>query len=323
MGSERGRTLQDVIETEVLSTRIIAHDVKLIELGRIGGGPFPGFAAGAHVDVHLPGGLIRQYSLLNAPSSLDRYVIAVAREANSRGGSAFLHDALVDGDRLTIGLPRCHFPLAGDSSHSILIAGGIGITPIWCMAQQLMESGRSFQLHYAARTRGHAALLDRIAAGAPTALNTYFNLEGDPLMDLPAIIAAAPEGSHFYCCGPMPLIEAYRAACARLPAERVHLEQFAATQAAATDGGYTVELAKTGISIEVTAGETILDALAREGIAMSYSCREGICGSCETAVIEGTPDHRDAILTQAERAEGRTMMICCSGSLTSRLILDI
>ena len=320
--------MQDVIETRVIRAQTIAHDVKLIELVATDGGALPMFSAGAHIDVHMQGqapldDLTRQYSLLNSPSQSDRYLIAVAREPNGRGGSAYLHDALTVGDTLRISAPRCHFPLKEDAPYSVLVAGGIGVTPIWCMAQWLSEIGAPFEIHYAARTRGHAALLNEMTARAPEALKTYFNLEGDPLMDLPTIVASAPSGSHFYCCGPIPLIEAYRAACATLPPERVHFEQFSAAAPVANEGGYTVELAKSGKAIAVAAGETILDALAREGIAMSYSCREGVCGSCETAVLAGTPDHRDAILTDAERAEGRTMMICCSGSLGAKLVLDL
>lgn len=318
-----GPALEDMIETRVIRAQTIAQGVKLLELAAADGGDLPAFVAGAHIDIHLPGDLIRQYSLLNAPSRTDRYLIAVALEANGRGGSAHVHDFIAEGDALPISAPRCHFPLHEEAPHSVLIAGGIGITPIWCMAQRLAEIGGSFEIHYAARTRGHAALLADIETQARDGLRTYFNLEGDPLMDLPAIVAAAPAGSHFYCCGPIPLIEAYRSACAAVPGERVHFEQFSAVAPIANEGGYTIELAKSGKSIDVAAGETILDALGREGIAMSYSCREGICGSCETAVIAGTPDHRDAILTDAERAEGRTMMICCSGSLSAKLVLDL
>lgn len=311
------------IETRVMRAQDIAQDVKLLELAAADGSALPAFAAGAHIDIHLPGDLIRQYSLLGSPSRTERYLIAVARETNGRGGSAYVHDSVAAGDILTISKPRCHFPLHEDARHSVLIAGGIGVTPIWCMAQRLIEIGNSFELHYAARTRVHAALLDEIAARPSGALRTYFNLEGDPLMDLPAIVASAPAGSHFYCCGPIPLIEAYRAACSALPEERVHFEQFSAAVPAATEGGFTVELAKSGMTIPVAPGETILDALGREGIAMTYSCREGVCGSCETVVLAGQPDHRDAILTEAERAEGKTMMICCSGSLGKKLVLDL
>ncbi len=315
--------MQDLIETRVIDVRTIAQEIKLLEIEPVDAAELPSFSAGAHIDVHFGEGMIRQYSLLNAPAHRSSFRIAVAREVDGRGGSAFLHDHVTVGDSLKIGQPRCHFPLAEDAPYSVLIAGGIGVTPIWCMSQRLAEIGAGFEIHYAARTRAHAALLDEMRALSPGSLKTYFNLEGDPLMDLAAIVAAAPAGSHFYCCGPLPLIEAYRNACNTLHQDHVHFEQFAAAAPAATEGGYSVELARSNLTLAVAQGETILDALAREGIAMSYSCREGICGSCETAVLEGTPDHRDAILTDAEKAQGHTMMICCSGSLGPRLVLDI
>lgn len=316
--------MSDTIPVRILGIRDIAMDVRLFELGASNGGPLPAFEAGAHVDVILAEGTVRQYSLLNAPGARDRYVIAVAREPEGRGGSALMHDRLSVGDEVHVSAPRCHFALVEGAPHSVLVAGGIGITPIWCMIQRLNAIGASWELHYAARTRTHAALLDEIEAGAAAGtVRTYFNLDGDPLMDLGAIVADAPAGAHFYCCGPLSLLDAYRAACAPVPGERVHFEQFTAAAPAALDGGYEIELARSGRTLPVGPGESILDALKGAGLSASYSCREGICGSCETAVLSGTPDHRDAILTEAERAEGRTMMICCSGSLSPRLVLDL
>ena len=315
--------MTDIIPVRVNRREEIAQDILLFELVATDGGDLPPFIAGAHIDLFLADDMVRQYSLLNAPSHRSSYVIAVAREANGRGGSAHLHDHVYPDTVLEIGVPRCHFPLREDAPYSVLIAGGIGVTPIWCMAQQLSEIGGARELHYAARTRRHAALLDDILSAEAVRTRTYFNLEGDAEMDLPAIVAAAPPGSHFYCCGPAPMIEAFKRACSSLPAEQVHFEQFTAAAEAASEGGFTIELARTKRCIDVASGETILEALARSGISMAYSCREGVCGSCETAVLAGKPDHRDAILTEAERAEGRTMMICCSGSLSERLVLDL
>lgn len=315
-----------LITVRVAAARDIATDIRLFELRPESTGDLPAFSAGAHIDIALPKGMTRQYSLLNAPSQTDAYHIAVAREPASRGGSVFLHDQVEVGDLLRIGPPRCHFALVETAPHSVLVAGGIGVTPIWCMAQRLDEIGASWEMHYAARTRAHAALLEEIERAGATgagAVSTYFNLGGDPLMDLRAIVAAAPEGAHFYCCGPLALLDAYKQACAGLPSDRVHFEQFTAAAPAALDGGYVVELAKSRRAITVEPGQSILDALAAAGIRASYSCREGVCGSCETAVLAGAPDHRDAILTDDERAEGKTMMICCSGSLSPRLVLDL
>jgi tetrachlorobenzoquinone reductase len=314
------------INVRIANIRDITEHVRLFELVPEVGERLPPFDAGAHVDVMIAENMVRQYSLLNAPGDQDRYVIAVAREAEGRGGSAHMHARLSPGDVLRVSAPRCHFPLVETAPHSVLVAGGIGITPIWCMIQRLEALGASWTLHYAARTWAQAPLIAEIEQGSATAaerVHTYFNLDGDPLMDLRAIVASAPEGTHFYCCGPLSLLEAYRAACASIPGERVHFEQFTAAAPAALDGGYEIELARSRKTVAVAPGESILDALKRAGLSASYSCREGVCGSCETAVLSGTPDHRDAILTDAERVEGRTMMICCSGSLSPRLVLDL
>lgn len=318
---------EPLITVRIAACRDIAHEVRLIELRpKEESAVLPPFEAGAHIDLHLANGVIRQYSLLNAPGARDRYEIAVLREPQGRGGSAFVHDGLGAGDTLAISAPRCHFHLDESAPFSVLIAGGIGVTPVWCMAQRLSEIDAPWEMHFAARTRDHAALLTEIEQGSRSArrmLATYFNESGDPLMDLPTIVAAAPAGAHFYCCGPSGLIEAFRLACAGLPAARVHFEQFTAVAPAALDGGYSVELARSRQVIDVAPGQSILEALAAAGHHVASSCREGVCGSCETAVLAGTPDHRDALLTDDERAAGRTMMICCSGSLSERLVLDL
>jgi ferredoxin-NADP reductase len=315
--------VEPTIPATVTEARIVAEGVRLLTLAAADGGALPPYEPGAHIDVFLPDGSARQYSLIDPVGPRGTYRIAIAREDAGRGGSKYLHDDVETGDRLEIGAPRCHFALDASAPASVLFAGGIGVTPILCMAQALEAAGLPWQMHFGARTRAHATLLDEIEALAGTRLGTYFNLEGDAPMDLPALVAAAPEGAHFYCCGPAPMIEAFRAACGDVPAERVHFEQFTAAAPAALDGGYEVELSKSGRTVRVDAGQSILDALAKAGLRMTYSCREGVCGSCETAVLAGTPDHRDAILTDAERAEGKTMMICCSGSLGERLVLDL
>jgi vanillate O-demethylase ferredoxin subunit len=315
--------LETTITATVTQARIVADGVRLLTLAALGGEPLPGYAPGAHIDVFLPDGSARQYSLIDPATTAGTYRIAIAREDSGRGGSKYLHDGVAVGDALAIGVPRCHFGLEAAAPASVLFAGGIGVTPILCMAQALEAQGSSWRMHFGARTRGHATLIDEIEALAGARLHTYFNLEGDAPMDLPALVKSAPAGAHFYCCGPAPMIDAFRAACEGIASDRVHFEQFTAAAPAALDGGYDVELAKTRRTVRVETGESILDALSRAGLRMSYSCREGVCGSCETTVIAGSPDHRDAILTDAERAESKTMMICCSGSLGERLVLDL
>jgi vanillate O-demethylase ferredoxin subunit len=302
--------------------------VRILELHAADGRGLPPFAAGAHIDIRIGDALVRQYSLLNDPAEQHRYVVAVALDAASRGGSRHLHAQVNPGDMLAISAPRCHFPLVEDAAHSVLIAGGIGVTPLWSMAQRLLALGRPFAFHYGARSAASAALLGEIgprlaAAGRPFA--TAFEEAGGARLDLAAILADAPADTHFYACGPGGMLDAYLAAAdaaGRAP-ERVHFERFSGTGTAATEGGFTVELARTGGSYAVPQGATILDTLKAHGINIPHSCAEGICGACEAVVIDGIPDHRDDVLSAAEKAANRTMMVCCSGAKSPRLVLDL
>ncbi|GGC15659.1 oxidoreductase [Novosphingobium endophyticum] len=310
--------------TEVLEDR---GDVRIFELRAPDGGELPPFSAGAHIDLHAKPDLVRQYSLLNDPQECHRYVIAIAMEPESRGGSRYFHEEVEAGDLLRISTPRCHFILKEDAPHSILIAGGIGITPIWCMAQRLSHLGRGFELHYVVRGRATAPLLDRMEItpmGEMARIATYFSRDpGGSRPDIETIVRNVPAGTQIYCCGPGGLLDTLKAATAHLPPETVHYEQFTAVAPVAAEGGFSVELARTGKTLEVKPGQTVLDAIREAGIKTTSSCREGICGSCETVVLSGTPDHRDAVLTDAEKAEGKTMMICCSGAHSPKLVLDL
>jgi vanillate O-demethylase ferredoxin subunit len=281
----------------------------------------PSFEAGAHIDVHLPNRLVRQYSLTNE-SDGERYVIAVGRDRNSRGGSRWLHEQARPGDALLVGAPRNTFRLVEDAPYSIFLAGGIGITPIQSMIRRLRVLGRAWSLHYAARTRPVAAFVRELAHYGESC-DLHFDDERRRLLDIPSLLRDAPREAHFYCCGPAPMIDAFRAAVADVPAERVHLEYFAPAAAAAPDGSFTVELARTGTTVHVSAGQTILDALIESGLDVAWSCRSGVCGTCETRVLDGMPEHRDMILSDGERASGRTMMICCSRASSPRLLLDL
>jgi vanillate O-demethylase ferredoxin subunit len=224
---------------------------------------------------------------------------------------------------LRINPPRNNFPLAEDAPHSLLIAGGIGITPLWCMLQRLRALGRSWELVYCARTRRHAAFQGELAALGSAVRFNFDQEPGGTMLDIAATVAAAPRGTHLYCCGPVPMLEAFERATAALPPAQVHVEYFAAKAPKAIDGGYTVVLARSRLSFEVARGKTIIDTLIEKGFDAPYSCLEGVCGTCETRVIEGTPDHRDLVLSKDERAANRTMMICCSGSKTEKLVLDL
>jgi vanillate O-demethylase ferredoxin subunit len=287
----------------------------------------PAFTAGAHVDVHLPNGVLRSYSLLNSQDERHRYVIGVNKDAQSRGGSRYMHETLRAGDTLTIGLPRNNFPLDEAAPLSVFIAGGIGITPLRSMIRRMQSLGKPWRLHYAARTRQSAAFVDvlqalRDASGA----EVHFSFDREPgarMLDIPGIVAALPAQAHIYCCGPLPMLDAFEAATQALPPRRRHVEYFTARESAATDGGFTVELAQTGRRVLVEPGHTILDCLEEIGIDPPYSCREGICGTCEVRVLDGIPDHRDLVLSAAEKAENNRMMICCSGAKSSKLVLDL
>lgn len=287
----------------------------------------PAFTAGAHIELHLPGGLRRSYSLLNDPQETHRYCIGVNLDAHSRGGSRFMHEQLRTGAVLTIGAPRNLFPMDESAPFNVFIAGGIGITPMLSMIARSQALGTPWRLHYAARTRQHAGFLEVLTRykgqpGAEVQLN-FDQESGGRLLDLNAVIAALPVGAHVYACGPTPLLAAYEQACASLPPERVHREYFAAQEAPATDGRYTVMLARSQRTLQIIPGQTLLDGLMAIGVEPPFSCQQGICGTCEVKVLEGTPDHRDMVLTDAEKAANDRMMVCCSGAQSERLVLDL
>jgi vanillate O-demethylase ferredoxin subunit len=287
----------------------------------------PAFTAGAHIDLHLPNGMIRSYSLLNAPEERHRYVIGVNKDPQSRGGSRYMHETLRPGDTLTIGAPQNNFPLEESAALTVLVAGGIGITPIMGMIHRLRALGRPWRLYYAARTRKSAAFVDELhALHGKGGAEVHINFDREPgarMLDVQGIVAALPAGAHIYCCGPVPMLDAFEAATGALPPERVHREYFAAREAAATEGGFTVELARSGRTLQVDSGKTILDCLLDAGLEPPYSCQEGVCGTCEVRVLQGVPDHRDLVLSEAERATNQRMMICCSGAKSGRLVLDL
>jgi vanillate O-demethylase ferredoxin subunit len=290
-------------------------------------GILPAFTAGAHIEVLLPGGLARHYSLVNSPAERRFYLIAVQKDPASRGGSRYIHENLRLGDTLEIGTPRNNFPLNEDADDSVMIAGGIGITPILSMIDRLEGLGRSWSLHYAARTRRHAAFLDRLMAmeeKKPGRVFLHFDDENHgKVLDAATIVPQAPAQAHFYACGPLSMLNAFESALARIDPARVHVEYFKARSAPTLDGEFVVELAKSGRTVQIAKGKSILDVLIEAGVAAPYSCGEGFCGTCRTRVLAGIPDHQDTALSPSERAGGGEMMICCSGSLTERLVLDL
>ncbi len=303
-----------------------AEDVLSVELVHPDGKPLPGWEPGAHIDVHL-GGLVRQYSLCGDPADTARYRVAVLKEPSSRGGSAHVHERLRPGATVTVKGPRNHFAPA-DADAYVFIAGGIGITPILAHAREARARGRKWQLGHGGRRRASMAFGSELTelAGAENALVFHPQDESGHL-DLARILARVPDGARVYCCGPEPLLAAVEAACEEAGIrDRLHVERFAAVKAAAPAGGeqsFEVECGRSGRTVVVGPDESIGDALESAGVPVETSCRDGICGTCETRVLGGVPDHRDMLLGSEEHAAGRTMMICVSRCASERLVLDV
>jgi vanillate O-demethylase ferredoxin subunit len=304
-----------------------AEGICSFELAAQDGRPLPAFSAGAHIDVHVAPGIVRQYSLCNDPSERTRYRIAVLREARSRGGSARLHDQVHEGQRLNISAPRNHFPLV-PARHSLLLAGGIGMTPILAMAHSLHAQGASFAMHYCGRTASRMAFQGELAA-APFSGAVHLHAddgEASQRFDASQLLAHPGDGTRLYVCGPTGFME-HVLSTARShgwPEDRLHREYFAATPSASTDHpAFDVELARTGIRCQVPPGKTVLEVLLAQGIDVPHSCESGVCGTCLTSVLGGTPDHRDSYLTDAERGAGTQFLPCCSRSKSPVLVLDL
>ncbi|WP_137894221.1 MULTISPECIES: PDR/VanB family oxidoreductase [Comamonadaceae] len=292
------------------------------------GGALPRFEAGAHLDLHLQDGLKRSYSICNAPSETNRYEIAVLDDPASRGGSRFVHQALHEGVQLTASVPRNNFPLVEQAPHTLMIAGGIGITPFRAMVHRLQILGQAWTLHYCARTRQHAAFveeLQQLAASGQGQLHLHFDLEpGGAPLDIAQQIASADENTHLYCCGPGSMLDAFERACSERPPTRVHRERFAAATPVPSIGKtFEIVLARQGRTLKVLPNKSILETVLEAGIDVPYSCFEGVCGACETEVLEGCIQHRDTLLSEDERAAGDRMMICCSTATSPSLVLDL
>jgi ferredoxin-NADP reductase len=295
-----------------------AEDVLSFALADPAGAPLPPWAPGAHVDVLLPNGLERQYSLCGDPANQDSYRIAVLRENPGRGGSAYLHEQVRPGSMLEIRAPRNNFPLA-EADRYVLIAGGIGITPLLPMIRELDRRRTAWRLHYGGRSRARMAFAAELSSCGERV--SWYPEDECGLIPLKEILGQVTPGTLVYCCGPEPLLDAVERSCRPdiLRTERFHPKEI---EAAGPDRPVTVVLHRSGRTIEVPAKLSILDALERAGEDVPSSCREGTCATCETPVLEGEIDHRDSILTPDERESGTTMMICVSRACTDRLVLD-
>jgi ferredoxin-NADP reductase len=316
-------TLPSLLSVRVAAMRYEAERIVSVELVSSTGEALPPFAAGAHIDLHLPNSVVRSYSLSNSPGERERYVVGVLNDRNSRGGSSYVHEKLRVGATIRISVPRNLFALDASASHSVLIAGGIGITPIACMFNELRQQGKSVELLYCARSRGEAAFATTLLP--QQGVTAHFDADAGAPPDLRAILATKPASAHFYCCGPTAMLNAFEAACAALGLANVHVERFAPAEpvAATQNGSYVAQLARSNKTITVTGGKSLLDALLEAGVQVEHSCREGICGACETRVLDGQPDHRDTVLSQAERVAGKSMMVCVSGCKGQGLTLDL
>lgn len=311
----------------VHTLRYEAQDIISVDLRPMPGETLPAFEAGGHIDLHLPGGLVRSYSLANDCRERHRYLLGILKDKASRGGSRAVHELLRVGTTLTIGAPRNNFPLHEDADHAVLIAGGIGITPILSMAQHLQALGRSFEVIYLARSRPAAAFGETLKALA-CPVHWHFDSEAGGPPDMKALLAQrSPQGNtHYYACGPAVMLDAFEKSCTELAYANAHIERFAAVEVKAADNArqqFTVELRKSQKTFEVTADTTLHKQLLALKVNVPFSCEEGICGSCETRVLEGTPDHRDMVLSASEQATNQVMMVCVSGCKSERLVLDL
>ena len=314
------------LEVKVVKRNDVADGIVALELQAVDGAELPAFTAGSHVDVNLPNGLVRQYSLSTDPRDRSHYRLGVLRDPNSRGGSVAVHDSLHEGVALRISAPRNLFELNEIAEKSILLAGGIGITPVLAMAYRLHALGREFELHYAVRSLDRAAFIGEMRGsgfGDRVSIHDDSGTE-DQRFNAGALVGTPDAGKHLYCCGPSGFIEAVTSAAKRAgwADANVHVERFSV---AASSGDQPVQVVaqRSGITVDVAADETLLDALRARGIEIESSCEAGACGTCLVNVLEGTPDHRDMYQTDDEKASNRQMTVCCSRALTPRLVLDI
>lgn len=314
-----------LLEVRVARKTAEALDICGLELVARDGQPLPAFTAGSHVDVHLPNGLVRQYSLHNDPSERHCYRIAVLLDAASRGGSRAVHELVQQGDLLRISMPRNLFPLAADSRHSLLLAGGIGITPILCMARQLSATQADFEMHYCTRSRERTAFLDAIHASA-FAARVRVHHDDAQAADLAAVLAEPAPDRHLYFCGPKGFMDAVQKAAERQgwTPQNVHCEFFSAAPATqAGDGAFDVRLARSGRVVRIPATLSVTQALAEAGVMIETSCEQGVCGTCLTPVLEGEPEHRDMFLSPGEQARNDCFLPCCSRARSATLVLDL
>ncbi|TGD94275.1 PDR/VanB family oxidoreductase [Methylobacterium nonmethylotrophicum] len=313
---------QDVMNLCIVRRETQA-DVVVIDLADPGGADLPAYEAGAHVDVHVGNGLVRQYSLAGNPAERGRYRLGILLDPASRGGSAAIHRTFRVGESVLVGRPRNHFPLVPEAAYTVLIGGGIGITPLLSMAHALLAAGRSFELHYCARDQTRAAFLTELAEPA-FAARTHLHFDDGPAdqrLDLAGLPPAAP-GTHLYVCGPTGFMDWVVAGArqAGFGEDRLHREDF---RAAIDATGDAFEVVVDGRTVTVPSGLSIVKALAEAGITVEVSCENGVCGTCLCTVLDGIPDHRDTYLTDEEKQANDQMLLCCSRAKTPQLVIEL
>nr|WP_319563652.1 PDR/VanB family oxidoreductase [uncultured Rhodoferax sp.] len=320
--------MTDLLQLRVARKERLAQDIALFELVASDGGVLPSFSAGAHIDVTTPAGCIRQYSLCNDPAESHRYQIAVLRDEQGRGGSRAMHAAVNVNDIIAASVPRNHFPLVPQAHTALLLAGGIGITPLLSMAEQLSAIGQSFTLHYGARSAERMAFLGRLAQSS-YADKVFLHVDDGPVeqrLDIAGLLQAPQTDIHVYVCGPQGFMDAVLSTAQRCgwPQAQLHHEFFgAAPTHTDADRSFDVQLASSGRVIRVTADQTVTQALATAGVVVPTSCEQGVCGTCLTGILDGEPDHRDLYLTAEEQAANRQFIPCCSRARSARLVLDL
>jgi len=322
-----------MISSSLLSVRVArktveALDICSFELIDVQNRPLPAFSAGSHVDVYLPNGQTRQYSLCNDPTESHRYVIGVLKDPASRGGSKAMHELVNKGDLLQISAPKNHFPLAHAAKRHLLVAGGIGVTPTLCMAERLSLVGDDFEMHYCTRSKDRTAFYDRIRTSsfAHKVQSHFDDGPSDQKFDLEQLVASPQSGVHLYVCGPKGFMD-WVLATARERGwmeEQLHYEFFAAQVLKSdADDMFEVQIASSGRVILVPKEKTVTQALAEAGVEVMTSCEQGVCGTCVTRVLEGEPDHRDMYFTPTEQAANDQFTPCCSRSKSQRRVLDL
>ena len=322
-----GANVHEFTTDLVVRRRVMpAEGVAVLDLAHPENEDLPRWEPGAHVDLMLRDGLTRQYSLCGDPADRGVWRVGILLDPNSRGGSRFVHDNLHEGTTVRVRGPRNHFPLV-DAPRYRFVAGGIGITPIYAMLEEVQRTGSDWTLLYGGRTRASMTFADELAERYPDRV-TVWPQDEKGLLDLEGLLKDPEDGTLVYSCGPEGLLSAVEQHTAHWPPGALHIERFAAKAPSAEEAAqaldrFEVVCHRSGVTLEVTADQSILDVLEDADIPIMASCYEGVCGTCEARIVEGTPDHRDSVLSEPEKAAGEVMLVCVSRSRTERLVLDL